>query len=202
MLDKICQLLILTMSVDIKLTWSIFWWVLDLKIEFDSDYDIDDVTRICHHWLRFVYKTDTIFANRKNRFGITRFILTNWIFRRKRKSINATKMNLNFIFGFLIFMAFSISVRDQWNQSTIRPVRDTCSRKEQLERTRSWKVLSKKVSIWVGKSLAKLERTDRSWKESTEVGKFLLKLESFAEVLKFWLKLESSGWTWKVQLHK
>ena len=31
----------------------------------------------------------------------------------------------------------------------------------------------------------KLERTERSWKESSEVGKFFLKLESFAEVGKF-----------------
>ena len=34
----------------------------------------------------------------------------------------------------------------------------------------------------VGKSQAKLERTERSWKESSEVGKLLSKLESFAEV--------------------
>ena len=37
----------------------------------------------------------------------------------------------------------------------------------------------------VGKNPAKLERAQRSWKEPTEVGKFLLKLESFAEVGKF-----------------
>ena len=37
----------------------------------------------------------------------------------------------------------------------------------------------------VGKSQAKLERTGRSWKELSEVRKFLLKLESFAEVGKF-----------------
>ena len=56
----------------------------------------------------------------------------------------------------------------------------------------------------VGKSEAKLERTEQSWKEPSEVGKLLLKLESFAEVGKFcrswkdlaevgkfWLKLES-----------
>ena len=30
----------------------------------------------------------------------------------------------------------------------------------------------------VGKNSAKLERTERSWKEPTEVGKFELKLES------------------------
>ena len=29
------------------------------------------------------------------------------------------------------------------------------------------------------------ERTERSWKDSTEVGKFFFKLESFAEVGKF-----------------
>ena len=38
----------------------------------------------------------------------------------------------------------------------------------------------------------KLDRAKRSWKEPIEVGKFLLKLESFAAVGKFWLKLESS----------
>ena len=53
----------------------------------------------------------------------------------------------------------------------IRP-RDTCSWKEQLERTRSWEVLSWKVAL-------KLERTQRSWKEPTEVGKNRPKLESF-----------------------
>ena len=37
----------------------------------------------------------------------------------------------------------------------------------------------------VGKKRAKLERTEQSWKEPSEVGKFLLKLESFAEVEKF-----------------
>ena len=31
----------------------------------------------------------------------------------------------------------------------------------------------------VGKSLAKLERTERSWKEPSEVGKSLAKLEIF-----------------------
>ena len=54
--------------------------------------------------------------------------------------------------------------------------RDTCSWKGQLESFAE-----------VGKSLAKLERTDQSWKEPSEVGKFEL-------------KLESSGWSWKVQL--
>ena len=49
----------------------------------------------------------------------------------------------------------------------------------------------------VGKRRAKLERTEQSWKEPSEVGKFVLKLErflqleSFAAVGKFWLKLES-----------
>ena len=37
----------------------------------------------------------------------------------------------------------------------------------------------------VGKSLTKLERTQRSWKEPSEVGKNRVKLESFAEVGKF-----------------
>ena len=37
----------------------------------------------------------------------------------------------------------------------------------------------------VAKSLAKLVRTQRSWKEPTEVVKFILKLESFAKVGKF-----------------
>ena len=37
----------------------------------------------------------------------------------------------------------------------------------------------------VGKNRAQLERTERSRKVPTEVGKFLLKLESFAAVGKF-----------------
>ena len=62
-----------------------------------------------------------------------------------------------------------------------------------LERTeRSWKEPSE-----VGKSLAKLERTDRSWKvffklESfAEVGKFRCSWKVLAEVGKLSLKLES-----------
>ena len=39
----------------------------------------------------------------------------------------------------------------------------------------------------VGKNQAKLERTDQSWKELSEVGKLLLKLESFVAIGKFWL---------------
>ena len=37
----------------------------------------------------------------------------------------------------------------------------------------------------VGKNRLKLEKTEQSWKEPSEVGKLLLKLESFAEVGKF-----------------
>ena len=49
-----------------------------------------------------------------------------------------------------------------------------------------------------------MERTKRSWKESSEVGKIFLKLESFAEVGKFrcsWKVLAEVGkfkWTWKI----
>ena len=50
----------------------------------------------------------------------------------------------------------------------------------------------------VGKSQAKLERTEQSWKEPSEVGKNQAKLERTKrsekvslEVGKFWLKLES-----------
>ena len=63
--------------------------------------------------------------------------------------------------------------------------RDTCSWKGQLERTRSWKVLSWK--FWSWQISLEFERVRRSWKESIEVGKFEL-------------KLESSGWSWEVQL--
>ena len=35
----------------------------------------------------------------------------------------------------------------------------------------------------------KLKRAKRSWKEPSEVGKLLLKLESFAAVGKVWLRL-------------
>ena len=43
----------------------------------------------------------------------------------------------------------------------------------------------------VGKSQAKLEITERSWNETSEVGKNRAKLESFAAVEMFWPKLES-----------
>ena len=49
----------------------------------------------------------------------------------------------------------------------------------------------------VGKSQAKLERTDWSWKVRAEVGKLGLKFESTTEVGKWLLKLESLNWTWK-----
>ena len=52
----------------------------------------------------------------------------------------------------------------------------------------------------VGKSQAKLERTERCWKEPTEVWKFFLKLGSFASVGKFWLKLESLNELGKLSL--
>ena len=48
-----------------------------------------------------------------------------------------------------------------------------------------------------GKSQAKLERTQRSWKEPSKVGKLLLKLENFGEVGKFLLKLEREKRNWK-----
>ena len=70
--------------------------------------------------------------------------------------------------------------------------------KGQLERTRSWKVLSWKVWSWkepskVGKNLAKLERTHRSWKASFEVEKFCCSW-------KVWINLEICDWSWKVTL--
>ena len=49
----------------------------------------------------------------------------------------------------------------------------------------------------VGKSQAKLERTDWSWKEPIEVWKFEVKLESTTDVGKWLMKLESLNWTWK-----
>ena len=55
------------------------------------------------------------------------------------------------------------------------------------EKLESFKLESLKLESFaeVGKSQAKLERTERNWKEPSEVGKLLLKLESFAEVGKF-----------------
>ena len=52
----------------------------------------------------------------------------------------------------------------------------------------------------VGKNRAKLEKNQRSWKEPSEVGKFLLKLKSFVAVGKFWLKLESLNELGKLSL--
>ena len=48
------------------------------------------------------------------------------------------------------------------------------------EKLQSFKLESLKSESFaeVGKSQAKLERTERSWKEPIEVGKFELKLES------------------------
>ena len=43
------------------------------------------------------------------------------------------------------------------------------------KKRKSWKVLSWKVWSW--KVSVKLERTERSWKEPSEVGKSLAKLE-------------------------
>ena len=55
--------------------------------------------------------------------------------------------------------------------------RDASSWKGQLERTRSWKVLSGKVRIW--KVSLKLEIAKRNWNDPIEVGKNRAKLESF-----------------------
>ena len=55
------------------------------------------------------------------------------------------------------------------------------------EKLEGFKLESPKLERFteVEKSQAKLERTEQSWKEPSEVGKLLLKLESFAEVGKF-----------------
>ena len=55
------------------------------------------------------------------------------------------------------------------------------------EKLESFKLESLKLESFaeVGKNQVKFKRAERSWKEPTEVGKFLLKLESFAEVGKF-----------------
>ena len=68
----------------------------------------------------------------------------------------------------------------RWKPATfilVESYRDTCSCKGPLERTRSWEVLSWKVWSWkdpseVGKNREKLERIERNWKVSFEVGKF------------------------------
>ena len=63
------------------------------------------------------------------------------------------------------------------------------------EKLKSFKLENQKLESFAEKakrkSQAKLERTEQSWKEPSEVGKLLLKLESSAAVGKFWLKLES-----------
>jgi len=52
------------------------------------------------------------------------------------------------------------------------------------EKLESFKLDNLKLESFaeVGKSKAKLERTERSWKEPIKVGKFELKLESTTEV--------------------
>ena len=70
---------------------------------------------------------------------------------------------------------------------------DTRSCKGKLERTRNWKVWSWRISL-------KLERAKRSRKESIEVGKFELKLESSGWSWKVQLKLESDLWSWEVEI--
>ena len=61
------------------------------------------------------------------------------------------------------------------------------------EKLESFKLESLKLESFaeVGKSQAKLERTERSWKEPIEVGKFELQLESSERSWKVQLKLES-----------
>ena len=86
--------------------------------------------------------------------------------------------------------AFSISIFSRFF-SCISPTYhkdwDTCSWKGQLESTRSWKILSWKVSSSkepseVGKNQASLERTKRSWKEPSEVGNFRCSWKLVSEV--------------------
>ena len=63
-------------------------------------------------------------------------------------------------------------------QCEVRTARDACSWKGQLERTRSWKVLSWKVSVKVGKREAKLE-------SFAEVGKNTIFVTTFQLLLIF-----------------
>ena len=54
-------------------------------------------------------------------------------------------------------LIFSIGTIQRFSKFYLEALkRDTCSWKRQLERTKSWK-----VSVWIEKSLAKLERTQR-----------------------------------------
>ena len=70
----------------------------------------------------------------------------------------------------------------------------TVGKNEKLE---SFKMKSLKLESFAedGKSQAKLERTEWSWKVRAEVGKFGLKLESKTEVKKWLMKLENLNWT-------
>ena len=120
------------------------------------------------------------------------------MWKSRRQSCKVIFLELLLVIGVIAGLAFSYC-----RTFSKIFIRDTCSWKGQLERTRSWKVLSWKVWSWkvwpklerterswkepseVGKNWAKLERTQRSWKEPSEVGKFFFKLESFAEVGKF-----------------
>ena len=65
------------------------------------------------------------------------------------------------------------------------------------EKLESFKLESLKLESFaeVGKSQAKLERIDWSWKVWAEVGKLGMKLESTTEVEKWLMKLESLNWT-------
>ena len=68
------------------------------------------------------------------------------------------------------------------------------------EKLESFKLESLKLESFaeVGKNRAKLERTERSWKEPSEVGKSRAKLESFFSSWKVSLQMESSGLSRKV----
>ena len=75
---------------------------------------------------------------------------------------------------------------DSWPQSNVPSGIDFCWN-EKLE---SWKGWSWKVSVWVGKSPAKFERTKRSWKVCSEVGRIRWS----------WKKFLTSSVTFQLQL--
>ena len=108
-------------------------------------------------------------------------------FRPKRTWIGHPKAVLYAPKAVLWASFLSMNLEAPLNYSWELPIvfkRNTCSWKGQLERTRSWKVLSWKVWSW--KVWPKLGRTERSWKEPSEVGKN-------------WAKLERTDWSWKVR---
>ena len=122
-------------------------------------------------------------------------------------------MNLNFIFGFLIFMAFSISVRDPWTglwtSPDFGPVHDSWVKRNLLQwkiiKIESYKIITSRTDEWECKIHWVVSKTSsRTEKIFQNLGKnfkdnIKIMLQEFVIAYEYWLRTKSGfqidSWT-------